>query len=84
MAKDIHDKFGTKELKTYPTCGMLTYKIYYRFFKGMRRVYRLDYVVYNKSEAEEYLHEKYGWEKYENKHYENVFTRFFWGILPTA
>lgn len=83
MAKDIHNKFGTRELKTYPTCGMLTYKIYYRFFKGMRRVYPLDYVVYNKSEAEEFLHEKYGWEKYENKHYENVFTRFFEGYyLP--
>ena len=29
------------------------------------------------------LHEKYGWTKYENKHYENVFTRFFEGYyLP--
>ena len=49
----------------------------------MRREYPLDYVVYNKPEAEEFLHEKYGWTKYENKHYENVFTRFFEGYyLP--
>lgn len=83
MAKDIHKKFGTRKLKTYPMCGMLKYKIYYRYFKGMRRAYPLDYVVYNKSEAEELLHEKYGWTKYENKHYENVFTRFFEGYyLP--
>lgn len=83
MAKDIHKKFGTRELKTYPMCGMLTYKIFYRYFKGMHRAYPLDYVVYNKSEAEELLHEKYGWTKYENKHYENVFTRFFEGYyLP--
>ena len=83
MAKDIHKKFGQRELKTFPMCGMLKYKIYYRYFKGMRREYPLDYVVYNKPEAEELLHEKYGWTKYENKHYENVFTRFFEGYyLP--
>lgn len=83
MAKDIHKKFGKRELKTFPMCGMLKYKVYYRYFKGMRRAYPLDYVVYNKSEAEDLLHEKYGWTKYENKHYENVFTRFFEGYyLP--
>lgn len=83
MAKDIHKKFGQRELKTYPMCGMLKYKIYYRYFKGMHRAYPLDYVVYNKPEAEELLNKKYGWTKYENKHYENVFTRFFEGYyLP--
>lgn len=83
MAKDIHRKFGQRELKTFPMCGMLKYKVYYRYFKGMRRVYPLDYVIYNKAEAETLLHEKYGWTKYENKHYENVFTRFFEGYyLP--
>ena len=50
----------------------------------MERVYPLDYVVYNKADAEIMLHNKYGWERYENKHYENVFTRFFEGYyLPT-
>lgn len=83
MAKDIHKKFGQRELKTFPMCGMLKYKVYYRYFKGMRREYPLDYVIYNKPEAEELLHEKYGWTKYENKHYENVFTRVFEGYyLP--
>lgn len=83
MAKDIHKKFGKRKLKTFPTCGMLTYKILYRYLFGMHRVYPLDYVVYNKSEAEKLLHEKYGWTRYENKHYENVFTRFFEGYyLP--
>ena len=83
MALDIHNRFGKRELKTYPLCGILKYKLYYRFIKGMKRVYPLDYVVYNKAEAEDLLHEKYGWTKYENKHYENVFTRFFEGYyLP--
>lgn len=83
MAKDIHKKYGKRPLTTFPTCGMLKYRIMYRYFYGMKRVYPLDYVVYNKSEVEKMLHEKYGWMRYENKHYENVFTRFFEGYyLP--
>ena len=81
MAKDIHRKFGQRELKTYPTCGILKYKIIYKLFYGMTRVYPLDYVVYDKGKAEDLLHEKYGWTKYANKHYENVFTRFFEGYF---
>ncbi len=83
MLKDIQKKFGSVKLKTYPMCGMLKYKILYRYFYGMKRVFPLDYVVYDKEAAMELLHEKYGWTKYENKHYENVFTRFFEGYyLP--
>lgn len=83
MMRDIHRKFGHIQLKTFPSCGMLRYKILYRYVYGMRRIYPLDYVVYDKAEAEKFLHEKYGWIRYENKHYENVFTRFFEGYyLP--
>ena len=79
MAKDIHKKFGQRELKTFPLCDILKYKIYYERILGMKRVRPLNYVVYDKSKAEELLHEKFGWTKYANKHFENVFTRFFEG-----
>ncbi len=83
MMKDIHNRFGKVPLKTYPMCGMLKYKLIYRYLFGMKRVFPLDYVVYDKEKAMELLHEKYGWTKYKNKHYENVFTRFFEGYyLP--
>jgi len=83
MMKDIHRRFGTRKLKTFPMCGMLKYRIIYKYLHGMKCVYPLDYVVYDKEEAMELLHQKYGWTKYENKHYENVFTRFFEGYyLP--
>lgn len=83
MALDIHDKFGQRELKTFPLCNIWKYRIWYRYFLGMRRRFPLDYIVYDKAQAEELLHEKYGWTKYANKHYENVFTRFFEGyFLP--
>lgn len=84
LYKDIHKKFGKRPLKTFPQCGILTYRILYRYFYGLKRFYPLDYVVYDKTEAEKFLHEKYGWTKYENKHYENVFTRFYEGYyMPT-
>lgn len=83
MALEIHKKFGKVELKTFPLCNIWKYRIWYRYFLGMRRRFPLDYVVYDKAEAEELLHEKFGWTKYANKHYENVFTRFFEGYyLP--
>lgn len=83
MAKDIHRRYGKVALKTFPLCSMWKYRIWYRYFLGMRRRYPLDFIVYDKSEAEKLLHDKYGWTKYANKHYENVFTRFFEGYyLP--
>lgn len=83
LLKDINRRFGKRQLKDYPLCGILKYKILYKYFYGMTRIYPLDYVVYDKDVAQEFLHEKYGWTKYENKHYENVFTRFFEGYyLP--
>lgn len=83
MLKDISKKFGKVKLKDYPMCGILKHKIFYRCVLGQQRFYPLDYVVYDKEKAQDFLHEKYGWTKYENKHYENVFTRFFEGYyLP--
>lgn len=79
MALDIHKKFGTRPLNSYPTCHMLKYKLLYEKVRGMKRVFPLDYVVYDKAKAMELLHEKFGYESYANKHYENVFTRFFEG-----
>jgi len=84
MIKDIHKKYGKVELKTFPLCGMLKYKIYYKYFKGMKRVAPLDYVVYNKKDIEKELNELFGWVSYKNKHYEDIFTRWYEGYyLPT-
>lgn len=83
MIKDIHKKFGKQPLKTFPLCGMFKYRIYYRYFKGMRVIHPLNMVRYNKEEAIGLLERKFGWQQYENKHYENVFTRFYEGYwLP--
>lgn len=82
--KDIHKKFGNVPLKTMPLCGMLRNRIYYRYFKGMKVLKPLDYVPYDKDKVLRFLESEFGWESYKNKHYENVFTRFYEGYyLPT-
>lgn len=84
LIKDIHRRFGKVKLKTLPFCSMFKYRLYYQYFKGMKRVAPLDLIVYDKDAAEKELKEKFGWEKYENKHYENILTRFYEGYyLPT-
>ena len=83
MIRDIHHKFGTRPLKTFPLCGMVKYRVYSPIFKGMKRVAPLDMVEYNKEKVKLFLQERFGWQPYENKHYENVFTRFYEGYyLP--
>lgn len=83
MIKDIHRKFGSERLKTFPMCGMLKNRIYYRYLRGMKVIKPLDYIPYHKEEAISLLESEYGWQQYKNKHYENVFTRFYEGYyLP--
>ncbi len=83
MIRDIHKRFGTRPLKNFPLCGMVKYRIYYPIFKGMKRVAPLDMVEYDKEKVKQFLRDEFGWQPYENKHYENVFTRFYEGYyLP--
>jgi len=79
MIKDIHKKYGKIKLKTFPTCSMFKYRIYYAYFKGMKRFAPLDYVKYNKKDILKFLKDYFGYEEYTNKHYENLFTRWYEG-----
>ena len=82
--KDIHRRFGKRPLKSFPTADIFTYKIYYRFFKGVRVVKPLNHVPFYKEAAMQELVDKFGWQRYAHKHYESRFTRFYEGYwLPT-
>jgi N-acetyl sugar amidotransferase len=74
--RDIHRKFGTRPLKSFPMSSIFKYKIYYRYFKGLRVVRPLDFIPYTKAEAAKELVEKFGWQPYGHKHYESRCTRF--------
>lgn len=82
--KDIHARFGTRPLKSFPTADIFKFKIYYRYVKGVQVVKPLNFVPYIKDEAMDELVERYGWQKYAHKHHESRFTRFYEGYwLPT-
>ena len=76
---DIHLKFGQENLKTFPFSDIFQYKLYYRFFKGLKIFQPLNFMKYNKAEAIEILEKEYGWINYGHKHYESRFTKFFEG-----
>ena len=81
--RDIHQKFGTVPLNTYPTADIFKYKVYYRIFYGQKVIKPLNYVPYNKNKAMQELEDKFGFIPYAHKHYESRFTRFFEGFwLP--
>lgn len=81
--KDIHRQFGTRPLKSFPTADIFTFKLYYRYLKGVKVVKPLNCIPFIKEAAMDELVEKFGWQKYAHKHYESRFTRFYEGYwLP--
>lgn len=80
--KAIHKRFGKKKLKTFPTFGYLN-EIYYKYIKGIRTIYLLNYVPYSKKDAMSILENELGWTYYGGKHYESKYTGFLQSyILP--
>lgn len=75
--KDIHKKFGSKPLKSYPVTNILWHKIYLPYLRGIKLIRPLDFVPYNKEEAMQLLVDKFGYQKYPQKHFESRFTRFY-------
>lgn len=77
QVRDIHSRFGTRPLETFPICDIFKYKFYYRWVKGVRVIKLLDSVPFIKKEAIRELTDQFGWQPYPQKHYESRFTRFF-------
>ena len=75
--KDIQNKFGSKNIKNFPLTSILWHKIYLPYIRGIKAIRPLDYIDYQKQEAIEILEEKYGWQRYPQKHFESRFTKFY-------
>lgn len=75
--RDIYKKHGTGKLKDYPVTNILWHKVYLPYFKGIKLIRPLDFVPYNKDEAMQLLVDKFGYQKYPQKHFESRFTRFY-------
>ena len=80
--KAIHKKYGSKKLKSFPT---FDYKkeVYYKYIKGIRTIYLLNYIPFSKKDAMQVLEQKLDWIYYGGKHYESKYTGFLQSyILP--
>lgn len=77
LIHDIHRRFGKVPLKTFPIIDVFVYKIWYKYVHGMRIVKPLDLVPYIKKDAESLLEQRFGWQRFQHKHHESRFTRFF-------
>ncbi len=75
--KDIHKNFGNRPLKNYPITNILWHKIYLPYIRGIKVVKPLDYIPYHKDKAMQLLEDKFGYQKYPQKHFESRFTRFY-------
>ena len=82
--RSIHKKFGQLPLKSFPTIGFFKYFFWYPFIRKMVVIRPLNYIDYDKSEAEKILIDKLNYESYGRKHGESRFTKFFQNyLLPT-
>ncbi|EDV2650345.1 N-acetyl sugar amidotransferase [Salmonella enterica subsp. diarizonae] len=77
LFNDIHKKFGTRQLKSFPLVDVLVYKLFYQKILGMKVHHPLNLVPFNKKNAENELKEKFGWQPFQHKHHESRFTRFY-------
>lgn len=77
FVRDVHRRFGQMPLHKFPMADIFTYKLLYRFGKGVRMIKMLNNVPYVKAEAEAILQRELGWEPFQHKHHESRFTRFY-------
>lgn len=76
LYRHIVKEYSSVPLKTIPTFGILR-EFYYKFFKGIKKIYPLNYIPFDKDKARTFLMENYGWENYGGKHHESKITAFW-------
>jgi N-acetyl sugar amidotransferase len=77
LFNDIHSRFGTRRLKSFPLLDILVYKGYYQYVLGMEVAKPLNMVPFVKKDAEDELQRRFGWKRFQHKHHESRFTRFY-------
>lgn len=75
---DIWARCGDgKPIDDFPLVDILVYKVWYQKVLGMRVHYPLNLVPYIKKDAEDELGRRFGWQRFQHKHHESRFTRFY-------
>lgn len=75
---DIWAKSGDgKPNDEFPLVDILVYKLWYQKVLGMKVHHPLNLVPYVKKDAEDELERRFGWQRFQHKHHESRFTRFY-------
>jgi len=69
---DVHKKYGTKPMKTFPNLWVSKW-IYWLLFNRSKRVRPLYYMDYDKEKIKKFLMKEFGWQWYGGHHNENRF-----------
>tara|TARA_A100001234_G_C12600304_1_gene374732 strand:+ start:40 stop:1143 length:1104 start_codon:yes stop_codon:yes gene_type:complete len=77
LFKDIWKKHGDGKPNNLYLIDILLSKIWYQKILGMKVVYPLNLLSYEKKKAEEMLKNKFDWKPFVHKHHESRFTRFY-------
>jgi N-acetyl sugar amidotransferase len=76
LIESVHDRFGTRPMKTFPNLTMTRF-LRWAALRGTRRVRPLYHMDYDKAEAKRFLASELNWTWYGGHHLENRFTAFF-------
>lgn len=74
---DIWTRFGDGKPNDFPLVDILVYKLLYQNVMGMKVYHPLNLVPYFKKDAEDELERLFGWKRFQHKHHESRFTRFY-------
>jgi len=61
----------------FPLVDIFVYKLWYQKVLGMKVHHPLNLVPYVKKDAEDELGRRFGWQRFQHKHHESRFTRFY-------
>jgi N-acetyl sugar amidotransferase len=74
--RDVYRATFHKRLTGLPLCGLLRWN-WYKWVKGIKTFYLLDYLDYNRSNSIKMLEERFGYKDYHEKHCESIWTWWF-------
>jgi N-acetyl sugar amidotransferase len=75
---DIWRQCGDSKHNDYfPLVDILVYKLWYQKVLGIKVHHPLNLVPYVKKDAEDKLERLFGWQRFQHKHHESRFTRFY-------
>lgn len=75
---DIWARCGDgRPIDGFPLVDILIYKVLYQKVLGMKVHHPLNLVPYVKKDAEDELERRFGWQRFQHKHHESRFTRFY-------